>query len=220
MDDDDSAASGNWLWLDFNGDRRLSIDDASGWFFHALLLPGEVAIDLLIAVPTLASLFDLGTDSYGGVASTTISVMFWIAVLIAIGAVWNFLRDLDRALTAFVARRWEDFRRSLRVTRRVFTSWIGLQIQRRRARAGRMDVEELELQKLEEAVLRCYASLGEERTLAAVDVSQALRVSVRSAQKALLTLVRYRLLQPVFEPSQVTPAYQITQAGQIFLLER
>ncbi|HMB72325.1 MAG TPA: hypothetical protein VKQ06_02050 [Gammaproteobacteria bacterium] len=214
------APTGGWQWLDFNGDRRLSLEDASGWFFHVLFIPGDMAIDLLIAVPALAALLELGPDSYGGVASTTISVMFWIAVAIAIGAICHAVRDFDRAVTAFIVRRWQDFTRSLRVARRVLVSRVGLYIQRRRIRAQRMDVGELELQKFEAAVLRCYSSLSDERTLAANDVARMLRVSVRNTQKALLNLAKLRLVQPVFESHDSHPAYQITQAGQIFLLER
>jgi len=210
----------NWLWLDFNGDRQVSLDDVTGWFFQALFMPGDLAIDLLIAVPTVASWLDIGSESYGGITSKTVSVMFWIAVLIGLGAIYNAVRDLDRAVTAFIAGLWQEFTRRLRVARRLITSWIGMQVQRRKARVQRMEVDELRLEKLEQAVLRCYASLGEERTLGATDVCRILRVSPRNAQKSLLTLVKYRLLQPVFETSESVPAYQITQAGQIFLLER
>ena len=218
--EDGSDLTRDWLWLDFNGDRRLGLDDASGWIFHALFLPGDFAIDVLITVPAIASFLGLGSDSYGGVASKTVSVMFWIAVLIIAGTLWHALRDLDRALTAFVLRRWQGFVRGLRIARRKLASRIGMHLQRRRARAREMAVSELELKKLEAEVLSCYASLGEERTLGATDVSRMLRVSMRNAHAALLTLVRYRLLQPVFDNGDSLPAYQITRAGQIYLLER
>lgn len=218
--EDGSAQSGNWQWLDFNGDRRISLEDVSGWLLHMLFLPGDVAIDLLIAMPAVAGLLHLGPDSYGGVASRTLSIMFWIAVLIVIATIYNALRDLDRAVTACVVRQWEELRRVLRITRRIFVSWIGLQLQRRRARRQHMDVAELELQKLEAAVLSCYAGLGEERVLAATDVARILRVPLRSTQQAQSSLVKYRLLQPVFETSGRNPTYQITQAGQIYMMER
>ena len=217
---EESNSTEDWLWLDFNGDRRVSVEDASGWFIHLLFLPGDLAIDWLLAVPTLASFLDLGPASHGGVASKTVSILFWIAVLVICGTAWSKLRDIDRALTAWITRQGQAGLRLFRVQRRLLASWIGYQLQRRRQRNEQVVVAQLDLPQLESKVLSCYASLEEERTLAATDVGSILRVSTRKVQNALLTLVKYRLLQLVDGVDETVPAYQITQAGQVYLLER
>jgi hypothetical protein len=208
-----------WQWLDFNGDRRISVEDASGWFWHLLFLPGDVAIDLLLAVPPIASLLDLGPASYGGVGSKTISVMFWLAVLIVCGLIINAVRDFDRALTVYVTRQWAELGRNLRILRRRLVSTINMRRKQREERSTGIDVAEMQLAKAEAAVLRCYADLGDARTLSAPDVSAVTKCSLRETQSVLLRLVSYRLLQPAFGTDDGHPAYQITQTGQIYLIE-
>jgi hypothetical protein len=216
----DESGATRWQWLDFNGDRRLSLDDASGWFWHLLFLPGEVAIDLLLALPNVSALLGLDADSHGGVASKTISIMFWIVVLIVCGLIVDSIRQLDRALTAYIRRRWDDLVRNLRVMRRRLTSLIAMRRSRRAKTMAGIDVGEVHLEKLEAAVLNCYAHIGEARTLSAPDVSAVTKVSIRETQKTLLKLVSYRLLQPAFGTDDGHPTYEITRAGQIYLIGR
>jgi len=216
----DETGATRWQWLDFNGDRRISLEDVGGWFWHLLFLPGDIAVDLALNLPRVSALLGIGTDSYGGVGSKTVSIMFWIAVLIVCGVVYDTLRQLDRALTSWFRREWDDLLRSLRVLRRRLTSAVNMRLRRRaQARTG-IDVSEVQLAKLEAAVLSCYAHVGEARTLSAPDVSQVTKTSIRETQKALLKLVSYRLLQPGFGTDDGHPTYEITQAGQIWLIER
>ena len=218
MDETDSFGL---QWLDFNGDGRISVEDASGWFWHLLFLPGDWAVDFLLeAAPNVASALDLGPASHGGVASTTLSIMFWLAVLIVCGLLINAVRDFDRAVTSFVLRQWQELVRGLRILRRRVSSAVNMRRRRRQERRTGIDVGEVQLGQLETAVLSCYAGLDEARTLSAPDVSAVTKHSLRETQRALLRLVAHRLIQPAFGTDDGHPCYQITQAGQIYLIER
>jgi len=216
----DETSATRWQWLDFNGDRRISLEDVGGWFWHLLFLPGDIAVDLVLNLPRVSSLLGVGTESYGGVGSRTISIMFWIAVLIVCGVLYDTLRELDRALTSWFRREWDELLRSFRVLRRRLTSAVNMRLRRRADRRTGIDVSEVQLAKFEAAVLNCYAHVGEARTLSAPDVSQVTKTSIRETQKALLKLVSYQLLQPAFGTDDGHPTYEITQAGQIWLIER
>lgn len=205
--------------LDLNGDRRVSLEEVAGWFAHLLFLPGDLAIELLLSVPALASFLDLGPSSYGGVASKTVSILFWIAALLICGAVWSKLRDLDRELTAWIAGRWEAGVRMLRVQRRLISSWIGMHLQRRRQHEEAITVTEFVLPQLEARVLGCYSGIKDARMLAAAEVSSMLGISMANTQKALLSLVRYRFVQVADDTDESAPVFEITRAGQVYLLE-
>jgi hypothetical protein len=216
----DETSATRWQWLDFNGDRRISLEDVGGWFWHLLFLPGDIAVDLMLNLPRVSSLLGIGPESYGGVGSRTVSIMFWIFVLIVCGVIYDTIRELDRALTSWLQRQRDDFIRSFRVLRRRLTSAINMRRRRRADARSGIDVSEMTLAKSEAAVLNCYAHLGEARTLSAPEVSAVTKTSIRETQKVLLKLVSYRLLQPAFGTDEGHPTYEITQAGQIWLIER
>jgi hypothetical protein len=98
--DMESGSQFLWSGLDIDGDGKVAPGDVLGVFLHLLFLPGDFAIDLLIDLPVIARLLGIDANSYGGVASKTVSVLFWIATLILLGWIWSVIRDLDRAVTA------------------------------------------------------------------------------------------------------------------------
>ena len=218
--DDDSAQPWNLPPLDITGDGQFTIRDVPEWLLHLLFLPGDIAIALLSRyLPAVANFFSLGADDYGGTLSKSVSILAWIVAFVIVGLVINAIRNLDRTLTSYVLGRYEEGKRVLRIARRKLTSWIGMLRQRYREKSPGFAVGEVELEKLEAAVLRCYADIGEARVVAAADVAARLKVSLKQVQTALRQLTDYHLLAPAFGRDEGREGHHITQAGQIYLIE-
>lgn len=124
--DEDRANPLELPGLDITGDGAFTLGDVEAWALYLLFLPGDAAIAALVEhVPGLARFLELGANDYGGTLSICLSIVAWLILLIVIGLVWNAIRNLDRALTAYVVGRIDELRRQLRIARRRITSWIG-----------------------------------------------------------------------------------------------
>lgn len=216
----DGAQPRLWPGLDITGDGRFSVDDLGVWAVHLLFLPGDAIIAFVLTrAPALAAFLQLGADDYGSTISRAVSVVAWLGGYVLLSIALNAIRNLDRTLTSWIAARIEDIRRTYRVTRRRVTSWIGLMRSRRRDRTPAFTVSEVELERVEAAILRCFADVGEMRVLAADEVAKSLELSLRQVRNGLARLLDYRLIQPAFGTDEGQEAHHITQAGQIYLLE-
>lgn len=219
--DDDSANPLEWPALDITGDGAFTLSDLSAWALHLFLLPGDAAIAALVEyLPGFARFLELGADDYGGTVSIAISVLTWLVVVILFGLVVNTIRNLDRALTSWLLGRIDELKRRFRIARRRLVSWIGLL--RSRAREPEVAVGEVDLARIDAAVLRCYADSGESRSVAADEVAARLRLSLRQVQQALRRLGEYRLLEATGSRRggpDTGPGHHITRAGQIWLIE-
>jgi DNA-binding MarR family transcriptional regulator len=218
--DPDRAQPWNLPGLDINQDGRFSLGDIWAWAVQLLFLPGDAAIAALVTyLPKLAAFLELGPDDYGGTLSVAVSVAIWLVVLILAGLVANFIRNFDQALTTYIAIRYNDGKRGIRIFRRRFTSWIGYLRQQRRARERGVIVGELDLERFDSTVLRCFADSGEVNILAAADVANRLKVSLRQVQSALRRLTEYHLVERAFGTDEGRDGHHITRAGQIYLIE-
>jgi len=207
--------------LDLNGDGQFTIRDVGEWFIAVLTYPGDAALSLLMRhAPAFSQFLEIGNDDLGGTLSLCLSALFWLTTVMALGIAINVIRNIDRRLTNWCAGRFSEAAISIRVARRRLTSWIGQIRQRRRAGAGAISVTEVAIEKFDAAVLRRYANVGEMRVLAAEDVADALSCSPRKVRSALLRLRDFRLVEPGFGTDGGREGYQITQAGQIYLIER
>lgn len=204
--------------LDFNGDGQITVSDTVEWAWYVLTLPGDAVISLLIrhAAP-VAGFFEIGPRDLGGALSICLSVLFWLCAIIALSSTLNAIRDFDRWLTSWFTGHLQECLRLSRIARRRLVSWIGRLRERRQQASQRVAVD---LDNFDSAVLRCYASVGDMRVLAAAEVADALKTSVNHVQSALRRLGEYRLVEPAFGTDEGRDAHQITQAGQIYLLER
>lgn len=196
------------------------LDDTFERLTYLLYLPGDAAIDLLTRhAPALAKALGIGPQDTGGAISLALSVGTWLVLLILVGLTINWIRDVDRALTAYIGSRFAEARRQLRILRRRLTSWIGLLRQRHLSKSSGVAVAELELNKLESAVLRCYGGAGELRVVAADDVAARLKISVSQVKTVLRQLMDYRLVERAFGTDEGRDGHHITRAGQIYLIE-
>jgi hypothetical protein len=219
--DDDGVPGLNLPGLDFNADGQITVTDVGQWIMQVLLLPGDLALSLLMQhLAFVASFFELDKSDFGGTVSITLSILFWIIVLIMIGLGLNAIRNFDRWLTSWSLGRIREGRRICRVVRRKFTSWVGQLRQRRLAQVDEVEVGEVDLEAFDAAVLRCYGSAGEMRVLAIDEVARSLQASLQRVKAALRRLGDYHLVEPAFGTSNGRNAHQITRAGQIYLIER
>lgn len=217
----DTAEEMLWPALDITGDGRFSIDDVGAWALHWLFLPGDALLSLVLEyAPAFARFLELGSDDYGGTISRVLAVIFWLAAYLAIALVINAVRNLDRNLTSWFSGRYAAARRELRILRRRCTSWIGLMRSRRREQLEAIIVSGIELERLEARVLRCYANAGELRVLAAAEVAESLKLSLKQAQTVIGRLIDYHLVERAFGTDAGREGHHITRAGQIYLLER
>jgi hypothetical protein len=188
---------------------------------QVLLLPGDLALNLLMRhAPALAAFFELGSDDYRGTVSLVFSVLFWLAVVGTIGVTLNVVRNADRWLTAWLGGHLREGRRLIRVGLRMIHSRIGQLRRRSRERHEVPLVAELRLDSFDSAVLRCFGAVGDLHVLAADEVAQSLRTSMRRVESALGRLRNHRLVEPAFGTDRGRDTHQITRAGQIYLLER
>jgi DNA-binding MarR family transcriptional regulator len=196
------------------------LDELLARIGYLLYLPGDTAIDLLIRnAPALADRLGIGRDDIGGVISLSVSIGAWIVIVIFIGLIVSAIRDFDRALTAYLSSRYGEAKRLLRIQRRKLTSWIGLLRHRRRLKSPGLDVAEVELGKLEAAVLRCHAGVDELHVMAADEVARRLKLSVQQVRKALRSLLEQHLIERSFGTDEGREGHRITRAGQIYLIE-
>lgn len=217
----DTAEALLWPALDITGDGRFSIDDVGAWAWHLLFLPGDALLSLVIVhAPAIARFLELGNDDYGGTVSRVLAVVFWLVAYLAIALVINAIRNIDRTVTSWLSGRYTALRRELRVLRRRFTSWVGLMRSRRREQSEAIAVVEIELEALEARVLRCFANAGEMRVLAAAEVAESLKLTLRQAQAVIGRLIDFRLVERALGTDAGRDGHHITRAGQIYLLER
>jgi len=192
------------------------VDTLFEWF----LLPGATVTAWLGEhAPAIADFLRLGSDGANQTTiSTTVSVVSSVLLVLLLGYLLEVFRNLDRHLTSYVSGRYAECRRLLRILRRRIQSRIGLM--RQRAREPEIIVSEIELERLEASVLRCYGGAGELHVLAANEIAARLRVSKRQVEKVIGRLMDHHLVERAFGTDQGREAHRITRAGQIYLIER
>lgn len=185
-----------------------------------LRLPGTTATAWLGGTaPALADWLGLGPEGANqATIATTIAALSWILLVLLIGYLIECTRNVDRQLTSYVSGRYAEGRRLLRVLRRRIQSTIGQM--RQRAREPDIAVAAVELGQLEAAVLRCYGSAGELRTLASDEIASRLRISLKQVEIVIRRLMENQLVERAFATDEGRHTHRITRAGQIFLIER
>ncbi len=218
---EDGTAAWSLPALDADGSGAITISDVREWLLDVLFLPGDAALGaIMVYLPGVADFFELSPDDYGHLYSKIVSVIFWLLALLVAGLIVNAIRNLDRTLTAWIAHLWQDSLRQLRVVRRRLVSWVGLMRSRQQARRSRVAVGTVSLPSPAAAVLRRYGQVGEAQVVTAGDVAADLRLPSRQIDAAHRMLLELKLIRRGFGTDEGREGYQITQAGQIYLLER
>lgn len=69
---------GRWdALLDLNRDGQFTITDLFYWCFWLFYLPGDVLISILMQMPGPAAFFELDGQSFGGIGSLMVSMLYW-----------------------------------------------------------------------------------------------------------------------------------------------
>jgi DNA-binding MarR family transcriptional regulator len=142
----------------------------------------------------------------------------WLGALVLLVVIYRFVRDLDRALTAFVVRLYEELRRAVRVVvRRLGIAFRAYALERQ-ARLVRTEVTELPaLTALQLDVLRSHVGLSAGHLLTPSDVASALDLRVADVERVLGTLKKLSLVERTFGAGDGEDGYRLTRAGEVLL---
>jgi DNA-binding MarR family transcriptional regulator len=202
-----------------SADVQSALLDLALWLHHGFFVPGDQLLPLLSAhAPRVAKLLALDAAAPGGVQSGLLSAVVWLVAIILIIAIYRLVRDVDRALTAFTVRLYEELRRMVRVV--VRRSGIALRSYavERQARLARTEVfEQHALSGLQLAVLQSHAELAPGHLLTPSDVAGALDMRSADVERALAALKKLSLVERTFGAGDGEDGYRLTRAGEVFL---
>jgi DNA-binding MarR family transcriptional regulator len=185
-----------------SADLQSALIDIALRLYHGFFVPG----DRLTSLPP------------GSVQSGLISAVVWLGALVLLVVIYRFVRDLDRALTAFVVRLYEELRRAVRVVvRRLGIAFRAYALERQ-ARLVRTEVTELPaLTALQLDVLRSHVGLSAGHLLTPSDVASALDLRVADVERVLGTLKKLSLVERTFGAGDGEDGYRLTRAGEVLL---
>jgi len=192
-----------------SADIQSTLIDAALWLYHAFFVPGD---------QFLAKFPELDVAGHGRVVSGLLSVAVWLGAIVLIVAVYRFIRDLDRALTAFVVRLYEELQQALRVVARRLTIAFRSFALERQARLTRTEVfEQPALTALQQHVLQSLAGLPPAHLLTPSDIARPLEMRPVDAEKVLGTLRKLSLVARTLGVDDGADGYRLTKAGEVFL---
>lgn len=207
------------LEADANGDGSVTIGDLGAWFVDLALLPGDLALHYLATyAPGVAAFLELDRGDYGGAFAIWASAMIWLLALLAAGVLLNALRNLDRNLTAYLAGRYAEACRVLRVLRRRCAAWATDFMRRRERGDAGLRIEPVILEQIERGVLRCLTNIDDGAVLTLEEVAARLKSSAREVKAAVGRLIELQLIEPGRDGFDKREGHRITPAGQMYLL--
>jgi DNA-binding MarR family transcriptional regulator len=132
--------------------------------------------------------------------------------------VFRLIGNLDRALTAFVRRLYEELQRAWRVVaRRVSIAFRSFALERQ-ARLTRTEVyEQPALTALQQDVLQALAGLPPAHFLTPSDIARRFAMSAADVAVVLGTLRKLSLVDRTLGADDGEDGYRLTKAGEVFL---
>lgn len=190
-------------------DIQSALIDVVLWLYQAFFLPGE---------RFLAKFPELDVAGHGRVVSGVLSTAVWIGAIVLIVTLYRLIRDLDRALTAFVLRLREELQRAWRVAGRRLSIAFRSYALERQARLTRTEVSELPaLTGLQLHVLKSLDGLPPAHLLTPRDVGRCLEMRAGDVEKVLGTLRKLSLVDRTLGADDGEDGYRLTRAGEVFL---
>jgi DNA-binding MarR family transcriptional regulator len=170
--------------------------------YHGFFLPGD----------------QLSSFPPGSMQSGLISTVVWLGAIASIFVIYRAIRDLDRALTAFVVRLYEESRRAARVVaRRLSIAFRSFALERQ-ARLTRTEVfEQPALSGLQIRILQSHAGLPPAHLLTASDIAPTLDMRAADVAVVLGTLRKLSLVDRTLGLGDGEDGYRLTKAGEVFL---
>ncbi|MGH8177534.1 MAG: hypothetical protein ACREV5_14840 [Steroidobacter sp.] len=187
---------------------QSALMDVAIWLYHGFFAPGDRVGEFLA----------LAAAGHGSVLSGLISAVVWLGAIILIVVVCKLIRDLDRALTAFVVRLYEELQRARRVVARRLGLAFRSYALERQARLTRTEVSEPRaLSALQFEVLQSHAELPPGHLLTPSDIASARDLRSADVEQALATLRKLSLVERTFGAGDGEDGYRLTRPGEVFL---
>jgi DNA-binding MarR family transcriptional regulator len=192
-----------------SADIQSALIDIALWLYHAFFVPGD---------RFLSKFPELDFAGHGRVVSGLLSAAAWLGAIVLIAAVYRLIGNLDRALTAFMRRLYEELQRAWRVgARRLIIAFKSYALERQ-ARLARTEVfEQPALTALQLHVLQSLAGLPPAHFLTPSDVASALAMSAADVAVVLGTLRKLSLVDRALGADDGEDGYRLTKAGEVFL---
>jgi DNA-binding MarR family transcriptional regulator len=207
------------LASDVSAKGQSALSDLWLWLYRGFFVPGDHVLSMLSThAPHIAQLLGLSAIGPGSVLSGLIASVVWLGTIAFLILAWRLLRDLDRALTAYIGRLYEGFLRAGRiVARRLAIAFRSHQL-KRQARLARIELSEQgELTALELAVLQSHARLAPGHLSTASGIASAVGVRPSHVEQALTRLKTLSLVHRTFGAGDGEEGYRLTRAGEVFL---
>lgn len=192
-----------------SADFQSALIDVALWLYHGFFVPGD---QILSEFPALRA------AGPSRVVSGLLAAAAWLAAMVSIVWVCRLIRHVDRTLTAFIARLYEEVQRTLRVTSRRLTIAFRSYALERQARLTRTEVSELPaLTGVQLEVLQTLAALPPAHLLTPSDIARALEMRSADIEQALVTLRKLSLVARSIGAGDGEDGYRLTKAGEVFL---
>jgi DNA-binding MarR family transcriptional regulator len=191
-------------------DLQSALIDIALWLYRGFFLPGD---RLLSQFPGLYF------ASHGRVVSGLVSAAIWLAAIVLIVMICRFLRDVDRALTAYVVRLYEELQRAGRVIARRVTLALRSYALERQALLAKTEVsEQPALSGVQLEILQAHAMLPPGHLLTPNEIANSLEMRVADVERALGALRKLSLIERTFGAGDGEDGYRLTRAGQVLLV--
>ena len=192
-----------------SADLQSALIDIALWLYRGFFLPGD---QLLSQFPGLYF------ASHGRVVSGLVSAAIWLAAIVLVVMLYRFVRDVDRALTAYIVRLSEELQRAVRVVARRVSIALRAYALEREARLVRTEVsEQPALSGVQLEILQAHAMLPPAHLLTPHEIANALEMRLFDVERALGALRKLRLVERTFGAGDGEDGYRLTKAGAVLL---
>jgi DNA-binding MarR family transcriptional regulator len=192
-----------------SADIQSALIDAALWLYRAFFLPGD---------QFLSKFPELDVAGHGRVVAGFISAVAWIGAVVSVFGLCRLIGNLDRMLTAFVRRLYEEAQRAWRVVARRLSIAFKSYALERQARLSRTEVhEQPALSGLQLYMLRTVADLPPAHMLTPRDIARRLAMSSADVEVVLGTLRKLSLVDRTLGADDGEDGYRSTKAGEVFL---
>jgi DNA-binding MarR family transcriptional regulator len=192
-----------------SADIQSALIDVALWLYRGFFVPGD---QLLSRFPAL------DVAGHGRVVSGLLCVVVWLGATLSIVWFCRLIRHVDRTLTAFVVRLYEESQRALRVAARRLTIAFRSYALERQARSTRTEVfEQPALSGLQLEVLQSHVGLPPAHLLTPSDIARSLEMRSSDVEQALATLRKLSLVTRSIGAGDGEDGYRLSRAGEVFL---
>jgi DNA-binding MarR family transcriptional regulator len=190
-------------------DIQSALIDVELWLYQAFFLPGD---------QLLANFPGLYFASHGRIVSGLVSAVIWIVAIALLVAIWRFIRDLDRALTAAIVRLYAELQRAVRVVGRRVRLALRSYALEREQRLARPEVAEMPaLSGVQLEILQHLAALPPGHLLTPADIANTLGMRLSDVERAAGVLKKLSLVERTFGAGDGEDGYRLTRAGAVLL---